>query len=648
MADFNREVIVKFNAATGNLLNTIQSLTKNSGALGNAVAMVNERYQKLGDKSKVLSTMATISAGAFKWLFKITSQAGAFAESMEKISAQTGLSAQSLQAYHYATELVDVDVNAIAASAKKMQLTMNAAAKGTGSQADAFKYLNVNLKNTDGTLRSNGDVFNETILKLSKMKDISERNALASQLFGRSYGNLLPLLNDGGKSIKKIQDMGIILPDKQLEQVNKFKDYFDTFKLQLEGVKNVAGAKMAEAFNPFLAKLENITTSITKFIANKPASFFQNIARTVALATAAFGGMFAFTKVYKSFSEFTNSIKMVGLSLGVLRKQADGTTSSLTRMGVTKLGIIALIAGLALVLYKAYQSSVPLQQAVASLGATFAPIVPLISQLVVGLGQWLAQAIQSITPYLVAFASWLGTVLPPIVQAIAGWLTTTLIPAISATAQWIGANLIPAIVSIVQWFSANLLPAIMAVAQWIMSNLVPALASIFSWISKYIVPIVASLVAWFASHLAPAIASVAHFLIGTLGAAFSAVASIINTVITTVGKVITAIKNFFKYNPVGSAIVKAFQAIADAVNAIVHPLKTVSKWFDDIFGKQEKFSTLKGEGAFAPYHSAFINNTNATPSFQPQVINFNVTQTGQLDRSNINRMINRTKGVGYV
>jgi hypothetical protein len=79
--------------------------------------------------------------------------------------------------------------------------------KGVDVDTSAYDSLGVALQNADGSMRSTEDVMTDCILALADMDDTTQRNALAQEIFGNSFGELLPLLNSGSASIEELIGM---------------------------------------------------------------------------------------------------------------------------------------------------------------------------------------------------------------------------------------------------------------------------------------------------------------------------------------------------------------------------------------------------------------------------------------------------------
>ena len=68
--------------------------------------------------------------------------------------------------------------------------------------AEAFETIGVATQDAEGNFRSQEAVMNDTILALAGMNDETQRNALAQEIFGNQYTEILPLLNQGTDALE--------------------------------------------------------------------------------------------------------------------------------------------------------------------------------------------------------------------------------------------------------------------------------------------------------------------------------------------------------------------------------------------------------------------------------------------------------------
>jgi hypothetical protein len=164
-------------------------------------------FVKLGiDTSSIVGQVATVSLAINQSLeifgkFEAAIQKyGGMANRLQDVSYQTGVSTDKLQQLHYAALLAGDSAEGVDSALSRLTLSMDAATDATSAQAKAFQALSV-----DPTGKTPDVVFIETAKALTKMDDVTRRNAIAMDLYGRGYKEILPLMETYIANQKEIE-----------------------------------------------------------------------------------------------------------------------------------------------------------------------------------------------------------------------------------------------------------------------------------------------------------------------------------------------------------------------------------------------------------------------------------------------------------
>lgn len=248
-----REIVLSDNAAK-KLSKTLASLQQHK------IAELGEKFQSLGQKTRVLSAAA---AGATAGVFALAKKAGAAADDLNTLSKVTGISTEELQKMAFASDLVDVSVEDVAKSMSKLQKNIGEAEKGSKSATAAFSELGVSWKNSDGSFKDGKQVFDEVINALHNVEDTTKRNSLAMDLMGKSAMNLNPLILEGADAFRQVADSAKgILTQEQLDNANKFNDSLDLIKAQSKQTALQLGAMFAGDFQAGAAKAQKAIVAV--------------------------------------------------------------------------------------------------------------------------------------------------------------------------------------------------------------------------------------------------------------------------------------------------------------------------------------------------------------------------------------------------
>lgn len=269
--DENKQKIADSGKEMGNLGDVVNSLTSKLGIqLPDGMKSSMNAMGSLDASSLALAgTFAAVAAAIVKVekaMISMTKESAAFADNIITLSMQTGQSTQQLQEFAYASELIDVSVDTLQGSLTKLTNNMQDTMNGTGNAKASFEALGVTVTNADGSMRSANDVFYETIDALGKVKNDTERDAMAMDIFGRSAQDLNPLIIQGSKTLKAYADeahnMGYVLDDEALSALGAVDDAYQRLQKTQEGVKN----QLAVEFAPYLEEFYGDVTSGIKYI----------------------------------------------------------------------------------------------------------------------------------------------------------------------------------------------------------------------------------------------------------------------------------------------------------------------------------------------------------------------------------------------
>ena len=252
----NKSAMDAASSATKDEANAIEDLGKEADKSG-------EKSLKLGDIIKANLISDAIKGGlqaladGFKAIGSAMSGAltdgAAYADNILTLSAQTGLSTETLEKYNAVAELTDVSLDTMTSSMARNIKAMSQARDGSKTYAEAYEKLGISVTDADGNLRDSETVYWETIDALKGIENETERDALAMSMFGKSAQDLNTIIEMGSEGVaeytQKAVDMGAVLGGKGLEALGNLDDQMQTFKSTTGATKNI----LASAFAPAMA-----------------------------------------------------------------------------------------------------------------------------------------------------------------------------------------------------------------------------------------------------------------------------------------------------------------------------------------------------------------------------------------------------------
>ena len=229
----NQGAVKAINGVNTELLNMdklASGVTRGMGSLGGVFSsMVNPAF--------LLGTGITALIGGFTAMIGKSLQ---LADDLNEMSQKTGVSVEALSQLKYAAELSETSLDALEGGLIKMSKAVYEARSGNKDMAESFKLLDVSLKDNEGRLKNNEQIFTEVTDKISKMGDGSTKTALSLKIFGRSSSELIPLLNEGADGLDEMRraadQMGKTISTQTAKDVDALMDEMTRFKAMMEGL----------------------------------------------------------------------------------------------------------------------------------------------------------------------------------------------------------------------------------------------------------------------------------------------------------------------------------------------------------------------------------------------------------------------------
>lgn len=244
----------------------------------------NKSISETEKKSKgVASTLGSGIKTAAKWgaavvggattaatgLTALATKSASTADTIDKMSQKIGVSRQAYQELDFICSQSGMDVNKLQNGMKSLVSAMDGAASGTVSNVEQFKKLGVSVTDANGNLRNSEDVMWETMEALQNCGNETEKTRLATELFGKSGTEMMPLLNGASGSIEemknKAHDLGLVLGDEAIDNGVKLTDTMDQMKRSLSAVGTKLGAGLMPILQQVCQSVIDYTPQIQAF-----------------------------------------------------------------------------------------------------------------------------------------------------------------------------------------------------------------------------------------------------------------------------------------------------------------------------------------------------------------------------------------------
>ena len=358
---------------------------------------------QVAEKTKGISTAA---AGAAVALVGMGVKAAQSADDLATLSRNTGFSVEELQKMQYASDFVDVSMEAMTGSITKLTKNMS-------SGSDAFKTLGVRITDTQGNMRDATDVWYETLYALSKVENETERDALSMELFGKSAMELSGIIDDGGVALvnygMEAEKTGLILSGDAVDAAVKFNDQVDKLKNTATQAFFSAGAALADSLVPALEKLVNTVVQVLSWFGQLDGTTQKVILTILALVAS-------ISPLAKLLSGLNTIVTVLSAAIGFLTSP----------IGLVIVAIGALIA-IGVLLYKNWDTvKQKASELYASIKQTFANIYNSISSTIQNVIQFVANGFNSIKSTVTGIVSGIYGTVSSVFRNMAGTVSGTI------------------------------------------------------------------------------------------------------------------------------------------------------------------------------------------------------------------------------
>jgi phage-related minor tail protein len=221
------------------------------------------------------------------------------ADELQRQADVTGLSAERLQELQYAGNNLGVELETITGAQAKLTKSMANAKDETKGTGAAFAKLGVDVRDSaTGELKNAQVVMSETITALGNIKNETERDALAMQIFGKSAMELNPLIKAGGDELNRLtleaQKSGAVMSNEAVAGLDTFGDTLDNMKTSIMGAFGESLAGLLPKIQELISKvnMEKIKDGIASF-AEKVVSLLGYIIENGPTITSLLAGIAA-------------------------------------------------------------------------------------------------------------------------------------------------------------------------------------------------------------------------------------------------------------------------------------------------------------------------------------------------------------------
>lgn len=238
-----------------------------------------DRFEKKGNlaaagfKAALGSLGAAVSVGALAAFAKSGIDA---ADSLNDMSARLGVSVKDLASFKLAAEQSGTSLDGVGTGIARLTRSIGDAEGGNKNLAKSLQALGI-------TARDPKEAFFQLADAVQRIEDPNKRAALLSDVLGKSYGELVPLLNQGSQALRD----SAAESETFAEQMAKLAPDADKFNDQLASLKINAAGAAAGLLNELVPALNRVFERFEKLsrLRSAGASLFEIVTGGVSADT---------------------------------------------------------------------------------------------------------------------------------------------------------------------------------------------------------------------------------------------------------------------------------------------------------------------------------------------------------------------------
>ena len=215
----------------------------------------------------------------------------------DDMAKRTGVSVEALSTLSYAAKLSDTSIESVQGGLMKMAKLMGEVRSGSAQAAEKLQALG--LSTTQMLAANPEQQFKMVADAIAGISDPSQQAAAAMEIFGKGAGDLLPLLQMGGKGIEYMQQKGVefgaMITDDMAVSAAELGDSIDNLLTSFTGLAMVIGSFVADILTP----LFNLTAKLV--------TEYRDFFGVLGIAAAVIGGvvlaMQAVTKAVQAYAK---------------------------------------------------------------------------------------------------------------------------------------------------------------------------------------------------------------------------------------------------------------------------------------------------------------------------------------------------------
>jgi len=317
------------------------------------------KFQKeIGTGIKNACKVAMVGLGALAGATVMTiNQTREYADRVDDMSKQIGLSKKGFQEWDYIIKRFGGNIEGLKMGMKTLVTQTINANSGNKAAIANFQKLGISIKNNNGQLKNQEQLFEEVVAKLQKYPDGVAKAKLANDLFGRSGADLMPMFKENATAISELktemEKLGIVMSDEQIEAANTCSDNIETIQRGFGVITMSLGNELIPTINELaktlISNMPQIKATVVP-VFNAVSSAVKFVIENINVLLPVASGLLSTFLAYQGISKAITTIKTLKDTIAAVNV-VQGIWNALmlaNPIGLIAVGVGVLVGGIAL------------------------------------------------------------------------------------------------------------------------------------------------------------------------------------------------------------------------------------------------------------------------------------------------------------
>jgi hypothetical protein len=248
------DVQVKFGAQIEGLVAGVNQVKEQIEGLTSPMSGAMSAFKGLGE--------AAVAGLALDKVAEAMNKYADLGEQISRTAAITGMSINDVQEFQFAVRMSGGDADTAAMALQRFGRNMAQAASGTGQAAEAYANMHIKVTDLNGKIRPLMDVMGDVADVFAKTADGATKLEYAMALGSRSFGQMIPYLDQGREGLQKLNALfdqtGAKMSPEMVEKGKELAESTRTLGAAWQGLANT----IADDVQPAYKGLIDLTTQL--------------------------------------------------------------------------------------------------------------------------------------------------------------------------------------------------------------------------------------------------------------------------------------------------------------------------------------------------------------------------------------------------